>query len=371
MLERYGHGGDLRTAQELFGLPADQFHDFSANMNPYGPPACVAEVLRTYTDSIDRYPDPSVRELRRKLGIHHDLDPSCVLVGNGAAELIDLAVRVYRPEVTAVTGPSFVEYADAARKCGSPIHVLPLYPENDFRLTADTIRRALLDFRRRGIQPGQALWFLGSPNNPTGQLVEPAIIRELLLEGERVIVDEAFMDFVPDAANYSLLREAEVNERLTVIRSMTKFYAIPGIRLGYAAGSPQTIAELGRLQVPWSVNSLSQQIGSAVLDEKQYAENTLTWLKQERPWLESQLSALGLRVYPGEVNYILFSIPAEFNLTSKELQHEMGVRGVLIRDASGFDGLDETFCRIAVRFREEHLRLLDVMKNVLADPSRP
>ncbi|MFC0394936.1 threonine-phosphate decarboxylase CobD [Paenibacillus mendelii] len=365
MLERFGHGGDLRTAQELFGIPTEQFIDFSANMNPFGSPACVADVLNHYADTITQYPDPSVRELRHKLGNHHDLDPACILVGNGAAELIDLAVRLYRPEVTVVTAPCFVEYADAARKCGSSIHTLLLSPETQFRLTVETTRQALHELREEGMHPGRALWFLGSPNNPTGQLVDPEIVRELLFEGERVIVDEAFMDFVPDAARYSLLREAAVNERLLVVRSMTKFYAVPGIRLGYIAGAPRTIAALRELQVPWSVNSLAQQIGAAVLDEKQYGERTMEWLKVERPWLVSQLSELGLKVCPGEVNYILFSMPAKFHMTSKQLQHEMGIRGVLIRDASRFDGLDETYCRIAVRFREDHLRLLDELKLVL------
>ena len=134
MLERFGHGGDLWTAQELYGIEADRFLDFSANMNPFGPPSSVAEVLRNYADRIGRYPDPAVRGLRRKLAMYHDVDERNVLVGNGAAELIDLVVRLLKPAYTVLTAPCFNEYEDAARKCGSQVRTMTLEPDNQFRL---------------------------------------------------------------------------------------------------------------------------------------------------------------------------------------------------------------------------------------------
>ncbi|MFB9329797.1 threonine-phosphate decarboxylase CobD [Paenibacillus aurantiacus] len=369
MLEKFGHGGDLLTAQELYGIPAERFADFSANMNPFGPPAIVGELLRAYADAIGRYPDPAVRGLRRKLAIHHGIREDELLVGNGAAELIDLAVRVLKPAEVVLAQPCFVEYGDAARKSGIPIRTIQLAPAERFKLSAADVERTVRELREAGRQAGDAIWFLGHPNNPTGQLIEPETIRLLVDRGERVLLDEAFMDFVLNATRYSFLGEAARTKggRLIVIRSMTKFYAIPGIRLGYLVADSATVALLKEQQVPWSVNSLAQSIGEAVLDEEEYARRTMAWLQEERAWLTGQLEELGLIVAEGHVNYVLFRIPLSLGLTAGELQRKLGERGVLIRDASHFEGLDETYCRIAVRFREEHDRLLHNLREVLRE----
>lgn len=367
MLEKFGHGGDLLTAQELYGIPAERFADFSANMNPFGPPAVVGELLRAYADAIARYPDPAVRGLRRKLASHHGIGEEQVLVGNGAAELIDLVARVLKPAEIVLAQPCFVEYGDAARKSGIPVRTILLAPEERFTLRDNDVERTLRELREAGRTAGETIWFLGHPNNPTGQLIDPATIRLLLASGERVVLDEAFMDFVAEAETYSFLGEAARTEggRLIVIRSMTKFYAIPGIRLGYLVADSPTIALLKEQQVPWSVNSLAQLIGEAVLDEGDYAKRTMTWLREERAWLTGQLEQLGLIVAEGHVNYVLFRIPPSIGLTAAELQRKLGERGVLIRDASHFDGLDEKYCRIAVRFRDEHVRLLQALSEAL------
>lgn len=367
MLERFGHGGDLWTAQELYGIDADRFLDFSANMNPFGPPRCVAEVLRNYADRIGHYPDPAVRGLRRKLASYHDVDECNVLVGNGAAELIDLVVRSLKPAFTVLTAPCFNEYGDAARKSGSQIRILALEPDNRFKLMPSTVLTLLKQLREEGATGEETLWFLGSPNNPTGQLIDPDLIRLLLREGQTVAVDEAFMDFVPDAERWSLLHEAANSSRLIVIRSMTKFYAIPGIRLGYLAAGASLVQSMGQLQIPWSVNSLAQLIGEAVLDETDYHDKTIQWLQAERPWFEQQLSSLGLTVHEGEVNYILFEIPERFGWSSKQLQQALGARGILIRDASGYEGLNGAYCRIAVRFRKDHVRLIGELGSLLRE----
>jgi len=364
MLERYGHGGDVRTAEELYGIDAEQFVDFSANMNPYGPPPCVAEVLRGYSSIIGRYPDPAVRSLREKLAAHHSIDYESLLVGNGAAELIDLVVRVLKPERTVILAPSFIEYSDAARKAGSKLHTIKLASQQQFKWTTEQMRFSLAELRAAGTAPGSALWFIGSPNNPTGQLVDTGIIWELLKAGERVIVDEAFMDFVLEEERYSLLSASVYTPGLIVIRSMTKFYAIPGIRLGYMTAVPELIAALRELQVPWSVNSLAQQIGEAVLDEHQYRDQALQWLAKERPWLADQLTQLGLQVYDSSVNYILAAVPASMPWTASQLQHKLGAQGILIRDASHFEGLDRTYFRVAVRLRADNERLITALSKV-------
>ncbi|WP_162848493.1 threonine-phosphate decarboxylase CobD [Paenibacillus nanensis] len=360
MLERYGHGGDLKSAEESFGLPASSFLDFSSNMNPYGPPAAVFDALLHYKHDITNYPDPVSRSLRAKLAQRHGIEPDSILVGNGAAELIDLAVRALRPAKAAIAVPCFAEYGDAIRKSGAALYEGRLSAASGFQLDRSWVSAAIAE-------SGASLYMLGSPNNPTGALIDPALIRELLESGATVIVDEAFMDFVPEEGRFSLLKEAAFRRNLLVLRSMTKFYSIPGIRLGYIVGHPEALAPLRALQVPWSVNSLAQSIGEAVLDDEEFARTSLAWLQEERPFLQRELQSFGLYVHESQTNYLLLRIPDELLMTAAALQREMGKKGVLIRDASKFPGLDDSYIRVAVKRREQNERLIGTLRTILTE----
>ncbi|MBB6675349.1 threonine-phosphate decarboxylase [Cohnella nanjingensis] len=358
MLETYGHGGDWITAEEKYGRPADGWLDYSANMNAWGPPPSVEQAIVRGWRDIARYPDPAVRGLRKKLADVYGIPQESILVGNGAAELIDLAVRGLRPTEAWLAQPSFTEYGDALRKGGVPTRELPMRAENGFLLEEADLA---------GLPPLAAggCIFLGHPNNPTGRLLPQAAIARLRAMSGTLLLDEAFMDFVPNEAEHSCLQEAAASRKLVVFRSMTKFYAIPGIRLGFLVSHPSVVASLAELQPPWSVNFLAQRIGEAVLDERAYAERTRDWLQSERPWLVSQLGQLGLGVVPGDVNYLLVSLPEASGLDVKRLQAQLARRGILIRDASLFAGLDERYFRIAVRLREENERLFRELADVL------
>ncbi|MUG70874.1 MULTISPECIES: cobyric acid synthase [Paenibacillus] len=363
MLEQYGHGGDLRTAADIFGQPKDGFLDFSSNMNPLGPPEAVRAMMADRWRELAHYPDPAVRELTLKLAARHGVDPACILVGNGAAELIDLTVRALRPGTTGLVRPSFSEYEEAVHKCGGRIVDIPVQADRGFELQLPALQAAAA---------GCDLLFLGHPNNPTGRLL-PADVRQALAEGSlgkggcespHTIVDEAFLDFVAEEERFTLARAAAQSRRLIVIRSMTKFYAVPGIRLGYAVAHPERIAELRRLQVPWSVNAPAQWIGAAALDDRDYAQRTLAWLKPAREQLVAGLRGLGLQVYDSEVNFVLFSL-RPLGLRIGDLQREMGRRGILIRDASTFPGLDASYGRLAVKRPEDHRRLIAALREAL------
>ncbi|WP_127531733.1 threonine-phosphate decarboxylase CobD [Paenibacillus kobensis] len=362
MLERYGHGGDLVTAAGLYGIPADRFLDFSSNMNPFGPPDAVRFVMETRWQELDRYPDPAVRGLRSKLAQRHGIGEDQILCGNGAAELIELAVRAAKPTGgVGLAVPGFGEYAEAADKFASgPIIRVPLLEEETFRLSEQRVMEAAQQER-----PG--LWLLGSPNNPTGMTVDRGLVLKLLDTGAFVVIDEAFLDFMPDDEDRTLIREAADRPNLLVIRSMTKFYAIPGIRLGYAVGSTETILAMRSLQTQWSVNSLAQWIGEAVLDDAAYAERTRAWLAEERPRLAEALTSLGCKVFDSVTNYLLVNLPDSLEADAAELQRRMGARGVLIRDASHFEGLNGRFIRVAVKLREQNEQLMAVMTACLGE----
>ncbi|MGD8189869.1 threonine-phosphate decarboxylase CobD [Brevibacillus ginsengisoli] len=360
MLERYGHGGDLRTAEELYGRPMDdrsmrQWLDFSANMNPFGPPKVVAKIMQEKWQEIAHYPDPAVRELRRKLAKQYQLPEESILVGNGAAELIDLVVRVLRPKVTAIARPSFSEYEEAVVKTGGSIWDIPLHAEHDFILQEKELGEAL---------EKSDTFFLGHPNNPTGKRVPLQHVQRILDAGKKLVLDEAFMDFLPEEEQ-SFLQKATQNPDLIVIRSVTKFFAIPGIRVGFLVAHPSVIARLKELQVPWSVNYLAQLIGTAVWDESEYIEQTKRWLAMERPWLMDQLRALGLRVFSSDTNFLLFSLPQQSTYSAKQVQKHLAKRGILLRDASLFKGLNESYCRCAIRLRQDNERFVAAFKELL------
>jgi threonine-phosphate decarboxylase len=359
MLERYGHGGDWTTAEERYGRPEGGWLDFSANMNPAGPPESVGRIFRDHWREIARYPDPAVRGLRSKLARTYGISPDSILVGNGAAELIDLTVRGLRPQEALLAQPSFKEYEDALRKEAVPIKPHLLSAEEGY-LPGSAAAAEASGLSRDGCV------FLGHPNNPTGRLVPRRTMDELRRSAPMLLLDEAFIDFVPQEEDVSLLREAAESERLAVFRSMTKFYAIPGIRLGFMVAHPRRIAELKALQPPWSVNFLAQRIGEAVLDEREYAARTRAWLQEERPWLTNRLSELNINVCPSDVNYLLGELPADGGWTARALQDYLAGRGILLRDASLFPGLTERHFRMAVRLREENERLLRELEQAFA-----
>lgn len=358
MLERFGHGGDLWTAEEAFGRPKEQFLDFSSNMNPLGPPAAVEHTMKTRWRDMVKYPDPAVRELRARLARKYDVPIESILVGNGAAELIDLTARVLGSRVAGLARPSFSEYEEAIHKSGGTIHSIPLHAEHEFVLQERDARDAVA---------ACDLLFLGHPNNPTGKLVPQNILKMLAESGRNVVIDEAFMDFIPDEEAYSMLKYAAASRNVFVIRSMTKFYSMPGIRLGFMVAHPDWIRKLKELQVQWSVNYLAQLIGTAVLDDEAFEEASREWLQTDKPWLTDQLRRLGLEVIPSEVNFLLFAFPAELGIDVKQAQQHMGRHGILIRDASLFEGLDQRYCRVAIRLREENERLIDALCAMLQE----
>lgn len=358
MLERYGHGGDLWTAEEAFGRPKEQFLDFSSNMNPLGPPSVVKHILRDEWRDMVKYPDPAVRELRNKLSLKYDIGVESILVGNGAAELIDLTARVLKPSVTGLARPSFSEYEEAIHKSGGSIYNIPLSHMHNFELQQVDVEAAY---------SAVDLFFLGHPNNPTGKLVPRQVLDMLMQSNRRLVLDEAFMDFVPNEQEHSLLKLASTSQQLVVIRSMTKFYSIPGIRLGFMVAHPDLIRQIQHLQVQWSVNYLAQRIGTAVLDDLGFEQSSWQWLQEEKPWLTQQLEQLGLEVVLSDVNFLLFSFPERMGIDVKMAQKHLGHQGILIRDASLFEGLNKRYCRVAIRLREDNERLIAGLRHMLAE----
>jgi len=361
-LERYGHGGDWVTARQRFGWSDDQrVLDFSANLNPLGPPPAVTAVLADALRWVARYPDPACRGLRARLARRYGLDAEHLLVTNGGAEGIDLVVAATAPRRVGVIAPSFGEYEEAARKRSIPVIALVARSEDGFvpdpAAVVDAFREA-------------DLVFFGRPNNPTGHLFPPGWMRDVLgalwRRGTVTAVDEAFLDFLPDAEKQTVLVQVSDSRPLVVLRSFTKMFAIPGLRLGFAAGPRPLIARMAALQVPWSVGSLAQAVGEALMDETAFVAETRRWLARTRAKLAADLGCVrGVTVFPSAANYLLFRLDLP-GATVLDLQEALGRKGILIRSCHTFRGLSAAWGRVAVRTVAENDVLVEAIRTWVA-----
>ncbi len=370
------HGGDLVGAAARFGLRPQDIADFSASLNPLGPPPGLRAILLQslgggdgYTASaVAVYPDPESRAARQALAEHLGVMPGEVLLTNGGAEAIHLTVRWWAqrggtgrpPGRVVVLAPSFSEYTRAGRAAGAEVLAVPLDPAAGFAFDPGAAAARL----RAG-----DLLFVANPNNPTGQVVDPEATSFLLARaaeaGAFLAVDEAFLPFLPDAPRLSAVPLARRGPGLVVVGSLTKFFCLPGLRIGYAAGSAPVIAGLAALQPPWSVNALAQAAVPACLADAEYAEHTRALIARERRRLEQGLSGVpGLRVFPSTANFLLVDCRAT-GRTAREWYLLLGKRGFLIRDCADFPGLDPYYFRVAVRGPAEN----DALVSAMASPA--
>jgi len=346
------HGGDWAAFEEEYGRAP---LDFSASVSPFGLPEGVREAVMTVLEQAERYPDPRCTALRRAIGETLGVDAERIVCGAGAAELIHRLCLCERPKTALLLEPGFSEYRRALEAVGCTIRTHDLTAENGFVLTD-----SILD----DITPVLSLLVLCQPNNPTGRCIEPGLLRRILTRcgetGTRLLLDECFVDFLDAPSEYSLLPALEESEPLVLLRAVTKSHGLAGLRLGYAlCGSKELAERLTGTGQPWPVSQLAQAAGIAALRDEAYLSQLKDWLRTERPFLARRLAALGLRVVPGEGNFLLFQA-GDCSLAEK-----LREKGVLIRDCLDFHGLEPGWYRVAVRTRGENEALLQALKEVL------
>lgn len=346
------HGGDWAGFALAHGcLPLD----FSANISPLGVSRGVQEALREAAGQADRYPDPLCRELRGALSEHEGVPAEWILCGGGAADLIFRAVLALGPGRALVTAPAFGEYEAALESVGCAVERYALRPEEDFRIREDLLEK---------ITPETDLVFLCEPNNPTGVTTPRPLLLRILERcretGTRLVVDECFGDFLDEPELHTLKGALADFPNLLILKAFTKLYGMAGVRLGYALCEDTELLErMRRAGQPWAVSSLAQAAGVAALKETDYVRQVRALIAAERPRLAEQMERLGLRVVPGEANYLLFR-------SETPLDAPLGQRGILLRCCGNYAGLDGTWYRAAVRTRAENQRLIAALEEVLA-----
>lgn len=346
------HGGDWAGYRAEFGCDA---LDFSANVSPLGLPAGVAAAITNALPTADRYPDPLCRELRAALAGAEGVPADWILCGNGAADLIFRLALAVRPRRALLPAPTFAEYEAALQTVGCAVQRVFLREENEFAVTEEFID---------AVTPETDIVFLCQPNNPTGQVMPPALVERLVRRcaecGAVLVVDECFLDFLPDRDAWTakqLLRDAP---QLIILKAFTKLYAMAGVRLGYAlCGDAALLEKMRGAGQPWAVSSLAQAAGLAALQETAYAGAVRALIAEQRPRMAAGLRALGLRVMDGQANYLLFRATPDFG-------EKLRRRGAVVRSCANYPGLDAAWYRTAVRTAEENTRLLQIMGEILA-----
>jgi L-threonine-O-3-phosphate decarboxylase len=339
------HGGNLAWAAALANCSPSAILDFSASINPLGLPPSAIAAIQSNLGNLRDYPDPSYRSLRAALGQFHQIAPDFILPGNGAAELLTWASReLAELDFTHLITPAFSDYRRSLAAFSAQVVDCPLaWDGSTWQLNA------------LPTSP-QAGLLLNNPHNPTGTLFSRSLVLDALQRYALVVVDEAFMDFLPADRQQSAIDWVQEFPNLVVVRSLTKFYSLPGLRLGYAIAHPDRLKRWQTWRDPWSVNSLAAAVGEVVVQDTEFQQQTFNWLAAAHPQLFVGLSALpGLHPYPSAVNFFLVGCDRSVTELQTQLlqQHQ-----ILIRDCLSFAELGDRYFRVAVRSQSENQRLL-------------
>ena len=357
------HGGNLSQEARRLGMKPSQLLDASASLVPFRPPRALRRALAAAIQgqALRDYPDRAQADLRSAIASWHGLDPDQVLAGNGAAELFTWAARdATAAGLSVLLQPGFADYSRALACWGGAIEARPLplawgdgWPQS-FPLGALK-------------ETGDVMW-ITNPHNPTGQLWSRCSLEPLLARYSLVICDEAFLPLVPGGEDHSLIPLVADHPNLVVIRSLTKLFAIAGLRLGYAVAAPDRLARWHEWRDPWPVNGLAIAAGVAVMNDRgglqRWQQRVQQWVQQEGRWFRAQLESIpGCNPYPSAANYLL--IQGEQSLL--ELRERSALDGVLLRDCRSFAGLGECWLRIGLQDRRGNQRILRALKRAQAN----
>lgn len=356
-----GHGGNIYRVAEELGTNENQLIDFSASINPLGVPKGVALAIKNNIRHIYNYPDPDAKQLRLQIAKYHNIEPEHIICGNGSTELIYLVVRALKPARVLIPAPTFSEYERACRMSfESRVMSYELKKRSNFDINTNGFIEAMGKIVKATANSklyARTMAFLCNPNNPTGRLIRKEDMLKIAETAKNLkcylVVDEAFIDFLPE---HSVIKEVRNNPYLIVLRSMTKFYALSGLRLGYGIFPSGIVKTLQEQKEPWTVNTLAQKAGVAVLDDVAYRNKTFELIAKEKQFMEEGFKKLGIDYIPSSANYYLIRLD-----NAKRAIISLRKKGILVRDCSNFKGLDGSYIRVAVKSRKDNARLFKEM----------
>ncbi len=328
--------------------------DFSSNVNPLGCPKSVRDRLKANIKKIEDYPDPASDLLLSSLKKHTKFEKSNIVVGNGAVELIYdfCSAFMSKNSKALIAVPTFQEYESA---CLLNNASLTFFNSMDLSEDIDSFVSQI---------PRKGFVFVCNPNNPTGTILSRKQMRRIISAAKKlssmVFADECFIEMVPHS-NESILNDVKRFDNLLVLRSLTKSFCIPGIRIGYAVGSKDTISILKKIKIPWSVNSLAQDAGIAALSDKEYLSASKKLIQKESAFLQDRINGIdGFHCYGSATAFLLIKTKKNSTL----LQNRLLKKKILIRDCKNFRGLDGNFIRVAIKSHKENQKLVLAMEGL-------
>ncbi len=340
------HGGDIYSASYRL--------DFSISVNPLGTPQSVKHAVMHSITDLGRYPDPLCRDLRRALSDRLRLPANWIICGNGAAELMFSAALAVHPRAALLVCPGFSEYEKALSASGcKDIRFYLCSRRNEFK-----IEENILDLISEGVD----MMYLCNPNSPTGILTDRALVKRIMekCREERVllVVDECFLELSSQTKEHTMMDYVADNPNLLVLRSFTKSYAMPGIRLGFCVTSNGKLRDRIRDSLqPWPVSIPAQMAGEAALKEEDYLERSRELIAKERRYLMQTFERIGITAYDSGANFLFFEGPANL----KEL---CAKKGILIRDCRNYRGLGPGYFRVSVQNRRDNEELCGVLSDI-------
>ena len=350
------HGGNIYRIAREKGIK--NILDYSANINPLGISEELKKEVANNWELFERYPDPHYVELRETLAHHNELDMEDIIVGNGATEVIFLYCKTLNPKKALIVMPTFAEYERALNTVGCQVDYFELDEKTDFVLETEKLREKL--------KGDYDLLVMCNPNNPTGKFIELQRMKEIVEivkeSNTKLLLDEAFIEFVEGDYKEST---AKLNEKdVFIVRALTKFFAIPGVRLGFGICRDKELKEkIEAHREPWTVNTLAEISAKVLLGDNKYIKNSKAWIEEEKGYMYSELlKGSFIKPYKTETNFILVKLLGR--ITAKELRERMIDEGVVIRDASNFPFLGEKFIRLAIKGRNTNSLVIDKIVRV-------
>lgn len=357
MIKPFEHGGNIYQVKRNCETVVA---DFSANINPLGLNTAIKQAIIDSVDKIIHYPDPEAHDLRSAIAEYYGVKPKYLALGNGAAELIYLYTQVCKKKRVLLLVPCFSEYQRASLAANLEIEFLYLQEQENFNIDYQKVAEKI---------PENGIIFLANPNNPTGNLLNLVKLEELLILAEQkhsdILVDESFIDFVA-TEQYSCSDLVNKYPNLAIIHSLTKIFALPGLRLGFGLFNPKIVEQIDKAKDVWNVNSLAQRAGVVALQQEEYVIETREQVAQLRTEFFHALQKFKmLKVYPSTVNFLLIQLVDW--LDAGEFVAKMRKKGIMIRDCSNYPGLNSKFVRIAVRTAIENRLFLDKLQELLQE----
>ena len=352
------HGSDLETIEKLYNIKREDIISFSANVNPLGISPKLKATLSDRIDAIMSYPDREYSSLRKKIADYIHTDMENIIVGNGSTELISLFIQIKHPSKVLIIGPTYSEYEREVSLGGGLTRYYRLEEENDFALDIPKLEEELTS--------EIDLLAICNPNNPTSTAITKNDMRKILdickQKGIFVMVDETYVEFAEDVSKITCAPLTAYYNNLIILRGISKFFAAPGLRLGYAVcGNPNLLREINQRKNPWTINSLAAIAGEIMFTDEEYISQTRDLIAKERDRICTLLDTCkNLRYYKPTANFMLVKILRE-DITSMDLFEAAIKKGFMIRDCSTFPFLSNKFVRFCFMAPEANDALLQVL----------